>query len=208
MTGIPGRMPALAVGLLVGGASRRMGRAKALVRLGDATLAERAAAAAAAVSAELYLLGAGPVPPALADAPRLADRAGLRGPLAAALAALAARPDRAWLLLACDQGLVTAAACLWLAAERAPERIAILPRRSDAGVEPLLAIYEPAARAALERIAAAGDGSLQALAAVAGVATPTPPAALLSAWTSIDDPATLAALEARAAEVQKGTPRR
>jgi len=201
-------MPDLAVGLLVGGASRRMGSAKALVRLGDATLAERAAAAAAAVSRELFLLGDGPVPAALAHAPRLADRAGLRGPLAAALAALAARPDRAWLLLACDQGLASAAACRWLAGERAPERIAILPRRSDAGVEPLLAIYEPSARAALERIAAAGGGSLQALAAVGGVATPRPPAALRAAWTSIDDPATLAALEASAREMQKGTPRR
>lgn len=198
----------LAVGLLVGGASRRMGSAKALALLGGRALAERAAAAAAAVSSELYLLGAGPVPASLETAPRLPDRPGVGGPLGAVLAALDARPDRAWLLLACDQGLATAAACRWLVGERAPDRIAILPRRSASGVEPLLAIYEPAARAALERLLAGGGRSLQALAALSGVATPSPPTSLAKAWTSIDDRQALAALEAAREPDDVGMPER
>ncbi len=80
---IASALPPLAVGLLVGGASRRMGSAKALALLGGRALAERAAAAAAAVSSELYLLGAGPVPASLETAPRLPDRPGVGGPLGA-----------------------------------------------------------------------------------------------------------------------------
>ena len=205
MMEIPGGRAPIVAGVLVGGASRRMGRAKALAELGGRALAERVAAAVATVVEEVVLLGDGPVPDSLAGLARLADRAAVGGPLGAALAALAARPDRAWLLVACDQGLASPAACAWLVAERAPERIAILPRRSPAGVEPLLAIYEPAARAALEGLLAAGGRSLQALAALPGVATPAPPSGLAEAWTSIDDPATLAALERRWAGVKSAT---
>jgi len=205
VTGILNSRAPLVAGLLVGGASRRMGRAKALVELGGRTLGERVAAAVAAVAAEVVLLGAGAVPASLAGLPRLADRAGVGGPLGAALAALAARPDRAWLLVACDQGLATASACRWLAGERAEDRIAILPRRSPAGVEPLLAIYEPASLPLLEALCAGGGRSLQALAMLPGVATPAPPPGLASAWTSIDDPETLAAAERQLARVKDET---
>lgn len=199
------RLPPIVAGLLVGGASRRMGRAKARVELGGRALAERVAAALAAVTTEIVLLGDGEVPESLAGWPRLADRAGVGGPLGAALAALAARPGRAWLLAACDQGLATPAACLWLVEQRAAGRVAILPRRSPAGVEPMLALYEPSARPLLEQISAAGGRSLQALAARPGVATPAPPPELAEAWTSIDDERKLAELERRLAGVKGET---
>jgi len=199
------RLPPIVAGLLVGGASRRMGRAKARVELGGRALAERVAAALSAVTEEIVLLGDGDVPESLARLPRLADRAGVGGPLGAVLAALAARPDRAWLLAACDQGLATPAACRWIADQRRAERVAVLPRRAAAGVEPLLALYEPAARPLLEQICAAGGRSLQELAARPGVATPTPPPELAEAWTSIDDERKLAELERRWAGVKGET---
>ena len=57
----------------------------------------------------------------------------------------------------------------------------------------------------LETLCARGGRSLQALATLPGVATPTPPAGLASAWTSIDDPETLAALERSLASVKGAT---
>jgi molybdopterin-guanine dinucleotide biosynthesis protein A len=186
--------PPLVAGLLIGGASRRMGRPKALVEWGGSTLAERVAAAARAVIPELLLLGSGPVPGPLAACARLEDPPGLAGPLAALAAALAARPDRAWLLLACDQPLLTPEAIRWLIDERRGGAVAVMARRSPERVEPLPAIYEPAAREAVAELRAAGELSLQPLGRRPDVATPVVPAALAAAWTSVDTPADLAAL--------------
>jgi molybdopterin-guanine dinucleotide biosynthesis protein A len=175
-------------GLLVGGESRRMGEPKALALLAGRSLAERAAAALAEVPLELVLIGAGPVPPALAGLARLPDAPGARGPMAAVLAALRARPDAAWLLVACDQALVSAAACRWLLAARRAGTLGVLPRLGSGPAEPLLAIYEPTARAPLELQAARGERSLQPFARLAGVLSPEPPSELASAWTSLDSP--------------------
>jgi molybdopterin-guanine dinucleotide biosynthesis protein A len=195
----PWSPPPLVAGLLVGGGSRRMGRPKALVELAGVPLAERAAAAARSIAADLVLLGDGPVPRSLAACPRIPDPEGVAGPLAAALAAFAARPGAAWLLLGCDQALASAAACAWLAGERASDRRAVLPRRGSERIEPLLAIYEPAALPLLAALRDRGELSLQPLAREAGVATPRVPDALMEAWTSVDSPAALAALESRLA---------
>ncbi len=187
----------LTAGLLVGGSSRRMGRPKALVELGGVSLAERVATVLGAVCSELVLLGDGPVPAAMIHEPRLKDAPGLRGPMAALLAALRARPDSAWLVAACDQPLVSPEACRWLLSERRPDRLAVLPRFGDGPAEPLLAIYEPAAREVLERMAAAGERSLQPFSRSARVASPEPPSVLAEAWTSVDSETDLAALVSR-----------
>jgi molybdopterin-guanine dinucleotide biosynthesis protein A len=62
-------------GVLIGGAGRRMGAPKQLVRHDGATLAERAVAALAAHAEGVALLGAGAVPAALGALLRLADAA-------------------------------------------------------------------------------------------------------------------------------------
>ncbi len=178
-------------GLLVGGESRRMGEPKALARLGGRSLAERVAAALAEVPLEVSLLGAGPVPPTLAGLARLPDVAEASGPMAAVLAALRARPEAAWLLVACDQALVSAAACRWLLAARKAGALGVLPRFSSGPAEPMLAIYEPAARAPLELLAARGERSLQPFARLPGVLAPEPPSELAAAWTSLDSPSDL-----------------
>lgn len=179
-------LPPLVGGLLVGGASRRFGRPKALELYAGRAFAERVAEALAAVAGEVVLLGAGEVPAALAGLPRLADAAGVGGPLAGVLAALAARPGHAWLVAACDQPRLDAAALAWLVSWRAPGRIAVLPRATAARVEPFPAVYEPGARAPLEATLRAGDPSMQPLGRRRDVATPPLPRELAGAWRDVD----------------------
>jgi len=184
-------LPPLAGGLLVGGASRRFGRPKALEPLAGRTFAERIAEALAALTGEVVLLGGGEIPAALGGLPRCADAQGVRGPLAGVLAGLAARPDRAWLIAACDQPWLDGAALAWLVACRAPGRIAVLPRTTAERVEPFPGVYEPAARAVLERAARDGELSLQPFGRRPDVVTPRLPPALAAAWRDVDAPTDL-----------------
>ena len=179
-------------GLLVGGRSSRFGRPKALEPLAGTTFAEHAVAALGAVAAEVHLLGDGEIPAALAGLPRLADRGDRGGPLAGVLAALAERPDRAWLIVACDQPFLSPELCRWLAGQRDPAWLAVLPRLTPERIQPFPAVYEPAVRAVLEAVARGADPSLQRLAQRPDVATPEPPAALRPAFRDVDTPDDLA----------------
>jgi molybdopterin-guanine dinucleotide biosynthesis protein A len=172
-------------GLLVGGASRRFGRDKALARFEGRALAERVAAALATVTREVVLLGAGPVPASLDGLARIGDDRRARGPLAGLLGAFAARPGRAWLVAACDQPWLDAAALAWLIGERSPHAIAVLPRRGAHGVEPFPGVYEPEAAPVLALLAR-GGASFQPLAARADVATPRIPPELERAFADVD----------------------
>ncbi|HSM52334.1 MAG TPA: molybdenum cofactor guanylyltransferase, partial [Thermoanaerobaculia bacterium] len=132
-------------GLLVGGASRRMGTPKQLLEIGGRALGEIVATALAPHVETLCLLGDGEVPPELAGLPRLADLPGIGGPLAGMLAALRARPGDGWLVAACDQPGLTPEAVAWLVARRGEGELAVLPRRAPGRVEPFPGIDEAAA---------------------------------------------------------------
>jgi molybdopterin-guanine dinucleotide biosynthesis protein A len=183
-------------GLLVGGASRRMGRAKALIELDGVTLAERATAALTPHVERVVLLGAGPVPSSLAGLERLSDAVlagasddGGGGPLAALLAALRAEPAAAWVLCPCDLPAIRPAAVGWLVDQRRPGRRAVMARRSaSAPPEPLLALYEPAILPAVEELAARGGRAPRLLAELPGVAVSVPPAELVDCWRDADRP--------------------
>lgn len=205
-------LPPLLGGLLVGGGSRRMGSPKALIEVGGSSLAERAAAALAPHVERIVLLGGGPVPPALARLERLADaplaphrtsgesgrgdaggeagrRAGRAGPLAALLAALRSEPAAAWLLCPCDLPAVRPEAVAWLVARRRPERRAVMARLGAAAPpEPLLALYEPTIRPAVEALVAAGGRAPRLLADLPGVALLAPPTELADCWRDADRP--------------------
>lgn len=72
------------------------------------------------------------------------------GPLAGILAAQAAHPEVAWLVLACDLPFLDRGTLLHLIAERQSTRLATAYRStSDAAPEPLCTIYEPASRPSL-----------------------------------------------------------
>jgi molybdopterin-guanine dinucleotide biosynthesis protein A len=79
------------------------------------------------------------------------------GPIAGILAAQAAHPDVAWLVLACDLPFLDAATLEHLLWARQPQRIATAYRSSHDGLpEPLCAIYEPASRTAIAAYVASG----------------------------------------------------
>ena len=89
--------------------------------------------------------------------PRVVDRGDVEGPIAGISAALAGYPEAAWLVLACDLPFLDAGTLDLLVAQRDPARIATAFRSSHDGLpEPLCAIYEPAARAAIAAHIAAG----------------------------------------------------
>ena len=80
------------------------------------------------------------------------DRQAELGPIAGIDAALAAHPDKAWLVLACDLPFLDRATVERLIARRDPARLATAYRSSSDGLpEPLCAIFEPASRTPIAR---------------------------------------------------------
>lgn len=145
--------------VLAGGRSRRLGTDKAAVHAGGESLLDRAVARLAAVLPEVYVSVR---PDQAGDAvrtrhPLLLDPSAGLGPAAGLLAAHGARPDAAWLVLACDMPWVDHAHVAELVARRDPARAGTAWLNPEtAGIEPLCAIYEPATLARLAGEAAAG----------------------------------------------------
>lgn len=182
-------------GVLIGGASSRMGRPKHLITWGGKTLLEIGVDALRGAVDRVVLIGAGDVPPQLAALDRLPDTPGLAGPLAGLLAAMRWAPGATWIIAACDMPLITSEAVAWLRSGRAPGTWALLPRLSPRGVEPLLALYEPPIRRTIERLVLEGERAAPRwLDGLAGVSCPPPPVDLRRAWTNVNDEAELRAL--------------
>jgi molybdopterin-guanine dinucleotide biosynthesis protein A len=154
--------PAEAVGFVVaGGASRRMGRDKALLPWGQATLLDHAVARLREVCAEVRIL-CGPKPRyaerGVALELDVVEHAGALGGVLSGLRRL--KPRGAGVFLAVDLPLVTPALLSHLL--RLGEGFdAVVPRSPD-GPEPLCAIYRESCRPAIERTLAAGDPKMTA----------------------------------------------
>jgi molybdopterin-guanine dinucleotide biosynthesis protein A len=152
--------PALFGLVLAGGRSTRMQRDKAAIayhghdtQLESAMklLAPRVARAFVSVRADQA------DDPVRSAWPRIVDRGDVEGPIAGISAALATHPEAAWLVLACDLPFLDAATLDALIAGRDLERDATAFRSSHDGLpEPLCAIYEPRARAAIAAHLAGG----------------------------------------------------
>jgi len=138
--------------VLSGGHSRRMGRDKALLELEDRPQALAAFELLHPRCTEVFLsCRAGQwVGTELADVPRLEDRLLEVGPLGGILTAFLERPDAAWLVVACDLPLLDGDTLDFLLRHRRPQGVATAYRSAHDGLpEPLCALYEPRARAAL-----------------------------------------------------------
>lgn len=188
--------------ILIGGESSRMGRTKALIELAGRPFWRRVYAALAEECDEVTLVGSADWA-ADAGVARIDDAPDTRGPLAGLLAVLRARPGTAVILAGCDLPLTSPAAVRWLVDQRRAGCLAVLPRltsraeavqEDSAGVEPLLALYEPGALPLAETLAASDRRALHLLAGNAGVLCPTPPPDLRRCWTNVNSPADLAAL--------------
>jgi molybdopterin-guanine dinucleotide biosynthesis protein MobB len=184
----------LLTGVLVGGGSTRMGSPKQLLDHRGRTLVHRAVDGLGCSAADPVLLGSGRVPDDLAGNRRLADVPGIAGPLSGLLAALRWAPTAAWLMVACDQPLISRHAVDWLLTQRRPGRWAILPRLGDGPVEPFLAVYEPQALILLERLARSGALGPWRIAGHEKVASPEPPAELAASWRNVNTPEDLDSL--------------
>jgi molybdopterin-guanine dinucleotide biosynthesis protein A len=85
----------------------------------------------------------------------LVDPAPGLGPIAGVLAAFSARPDAAWLVVACDLPLLDTAAVARLVGHRTPEADAVAFVGDRGRPEPMAAVWEPTlARAVAEAVAA------------------------------------------------------
>jgi len=89
--------------------------------------------------------------------PQIVDGPGIEGPMAGIIAAQAAHPDAAWLVVACDLPLLDSTTLAELLAGRDKGRLATAFRSASDGLpEPLCAVYEPASREAILRFVATG----------------------------------------------------
>ena len=179
--------PVLA-GVLVGGSSSRMGCPKQLLEHDGRRLVDRVVDAVQLRLGDPVLLGSGAVPEALSANLRLPDAPGIAGPMSGLMAALRWAPNAAWLMVACDQPLISRRAVDWLLEQRRPGRWAILPRLANGPVEPFLAVYEPQALGLLERLARSGKSGPWRLAEMADVVSPTPPEELSASWRNVNTP--------------------
>ena len=145
--------------VLAGGLSSRMKRDKATLEYGGKSQLERAYELAARHLPEVFVSvrAAQAQDPARAHHPLIIDSVAGEGPIVGIRSALAARPDAAWLVLACDLPFLSDAALTQLLAERDPDASATAFRSSHDGLpEPLCAIWEPRSAAELDAYQAAG----------------------------------------------------
>jgi len=206
-------IPGVAAAVLAGGLSRRMGRDKATLPIGEGgvALGRLVLAVAAAVADPVMLVApAGHAAATLAGAAAGAGEAGValvadpgEGPLAALAAALAATDTPHLLLLAADHPGLRVELLRGLLVERGSAP-AVACRRGER-LEPLVAVYEraPALAAARTRLGlgAGADQSLRGL-----LASLRPRVLEEAEWrrldpdgrsfTDLDDPADLAAWQA------------
>lgn len=179
--------------LLTGGASRRMGRDKALIEVGGRRLVDRAAAVLSAVADPVIEVG-----PGWSGLTAVREDPPGSGPLAALAAGAAALRaqghNESVLVLAVDMPRV-GVELLRLLAERAGPPVTAVPR-ADGHPQPMCARYGPDVLAAVDERLGAGGRSLrdllESLAASGAVAWVEPeewePVAGPEAFSDVDTP--------------------
>ena len=145
--------------ILAGGSSSRMRRDKAALTYQGRIQLDRAVDLAERHAAEVFISvrAAQAAEPTRARRPLIVDSLDGEGPLVGIRSALAAHPEAAWLVMACDLPFLSDVALAQLLAERDPAQLATAFRSAHDGLpEPLCAVWEPAAAAALSAYAAGG----------------------------------------------------
>jgi len=147
--------------ILAGGPSRRLGRTKALIRIGSSTLIERVSRAARTVVDEVVVVSRGTVAEAIqAEAPEvrvIRERARIQTPLVGLRAgARALHADRV-AALGCDLPFLRPRLLDRLFRE-ARNVDAAIPRWPDGTVEPLVAVYRRVSLLAATEAALAARG--------------------------------------------------
>ena len=146
--------------ILAGGASKRMQRDKAALMYQGKTQLERAFELAGRHVDKVFVsLRADQTSDSTrARRPMIVDSIGGAGPIVGIRSALAAHPQAAWLVLACDLPFLSDAAIEELMRRRDPSALATAYKSAHDGLpEPLCAIWEPSAARALADYQSAGS---------------------------------------------------
>ena len=145
--------------VLTGGRSRRMGTDKAALEYGGMGAAERAFALLKPRCDEVFVSCRADQAeePGRQGHPQIHDLFLDQGPAGGILSAFEARPEAAWLVLACDLPCLDEATLDRLKAGRNPYRFATAFRGHQDLPEPLCALYEPTCRARLSQFLALGQ---------------------------------------------------
>jgi len=145
--------------ILAGGSSSRMRRDKAVLTYEGKTQLDRAVELADRHAETVFVSVRSnqTTEPTRAHRPLIVDSVEGEGPIVGIRSALAAHPEVAWLVIACDLPFLSDVALEQLLAERDPAAVATAFRSTHDGLpEPLCAVWEPAAAAALSDYAAGG----------------------------------------------------
>ena len=145
--------------ILAGGSSSRMHRDKAALSYRGRSQLDRAFELASRHVAPVFVSVRAnqTTDPTRAQRPMIVDSVAGEGPIVGIRSALAAYPQAAWLVLACDLPFLSDAALSQLLRERDAAGLATAYRSTHDGLpEPLCAIWEPAAAAALTAYQAGG----------------------------------------------------
>jgi len=145
--------------ILAGGSSSRMQRDKAALPYRGKSQLDRAFELAGRHLTKVFVSvrASQTTDPTRAQRPMIVDCIAGEGPIVGIRSALAAYPDVAWLVLACDLPFLSDAALSQLLRERDAGGLATAYRSAHDGLpEPLCAIWEPAAAPALASYQNAG----------------------------------------------------
>src|SRR5689334_15132911 len=147
--------------ILVGGASRRMGRDKALLEFGGQRLLERIALELSGIASAVALVGARQPYSSLENVPDVHQQWGALGGIHAGLAA--AKTDWA-AVVACDLPFVTRELFERLATFVDHTTDAVVPIQADGRPQPVCALYRAAdCLPEIEKLVAAGEHTPRAL---------------------------------------------
>jgi molybdenum cofactor guanylyltransferase len=144
--------------VLAGGLSTRMQRDKAALKYRGRTQLDRTFELASRHTANVFVSVRADQTsdPTRSQHPMIVDSVGT-GPIAGIRSAFAAHPQAAWLVLACDLPFISDAVVELLRRERDSSAFATAYKSAHDGLpEPLCAIWEPSAAAALADYQAAG----------------------------------------------------
>ncbi len=189
--------PAVAIAVLAGGESRRMGRDKAALSWQGQTLLERTVQTARQAVPRVLVAGrARPAEWAVPDVPFLPDARPGEGPLRGLEAALVFAAPAAVLAVACDMPLLSPDALHWLLAQAAtaPADADGLAVRNSGQWEPLFSIYFASCLPRVRERLALGQRSLHRLIKAGNFTAADTPPWVGAQLVNVNTPADMAAL--------------
>ena len=148
------------VAILAGGRSKRMGRDKALLPLGGASVIERVATAAKPLGDERFIVADESAPYEFLGLPVFQDISKSKGPLGGLQTALHHATNPILCLLACDLPFLTTQFLLYLESQLGGHQV-VIPI-SDDGRQPLCAFYSASCLTSVENTLLTNDFSMNA----------------------------------------------